>query len=103
MPLFGRKLFHLTEDDLKEEKDQDQEQIYTIEHTGERYHSQDLYQKLNKIYALERWTCECTWKAGLTHKEAHESEIETRQSLPTLVPDYFHKSIFEIIHHSKRK
>lgn len=99
MPLFGRKLFHLDEDDVHEEK-QD-EATYTIEHTGERFHSRKLYEKLSKVYALERWTCQCTWRAGLTHKEAYQSEIETRKSLPTLVPEYFHKPIFEILYHSK--
>jgi hypothetical protein len=100
MPLFGRRLFHLNEDDLKE--DNQQEQVYTIEHTGEIYHSQKLYEKLIKVYELERWTCECTWRAGLTHKEAYESEVETRKTLPTIVPIYFNKTIFDIIYHSKK-
>ncbi|CAF3669812.1 unnamed protein product [Rotaria sordida] len=98
MPLFGRRLFHLNEDDLKDNNEQ--EQIYTIEHTGEKFHSNKLYEKLKTIYALERWTCECTWRAGLTHKEAYESEIEIRKSLPTIVPNYFHKTIFDVIYHS---
>jgi hypothetical protein len=95
MPLFGRRLFHLNEDDSKEDE------IYTIEHTGERIHNRQLYEKLMQIYQLERWTCQCTWRAGLTHKNAYQSEIETRKSLATIVPDYFHKIIFEIIYHSK--
>jgi len=99
MPLFGRRLFHLSEDDLKEDDQHDD--IYTIEHTQERFHNRQLYDKLIQIYQLERWTCQCTWRAGLTHKEAYQSEIDTRKSLSTIVPDYFHKSIFEIIHHSK--
>jgi hypothetical protein len=99
MPLFGRRLFHLSEDDLKEDNQHDD--IYTIEHTQERFHNRQLYDKLIQIYQLERWTCQCTWRAGLTHKEAYQSEIDTRKSLSTIVPDYFHKSIFEIIHHSK--
>ncbi|CAF1048852.1 unnamed protein product [Rotaria sp. Silwood1] len=98
MPLFGRRLFHLNEDDLKDNNEQ--EQIYTIEHTGEKFHSKNLYEKLKKVYELERWTCECTWRAGLTHKEAYESEVETRKSLSTIVPNYFHKIIFDIIYHS---
>ena len=99
MPLFGRRLFHLNEDDLK--TDNQHEEIYTIKHTGEKFHSNTLYEKLKKAYELERWTCECTWRAGLTHEEAYESEVETRQSLSTIVPNYFNKSIFDIIHHSK--
>jgi hypothetical protein len=99
MPLFGRRLFHLSDDDLKEDNQHDD--IYTIEHTQERFHNRQLYDKLIQIYQLERWTCQCTWRAGLTHKEAYQSEIDTRKSLSTIVPDYFHKSIFEIIHHSK--
>jgi hypothetical protein len=95
MPLFGRRLFQRNEDDSKEDE------IYTIEHTGERFHNRQLYEKLKKVYELERWTCQCTWRAGLTHQEAYESEMEIRQSLATIVPNYFHKSIFEIIHHSK--
>ncbi|CAF3935546.1 unnamed protein product [Rotaria sp. Silwood2] len=98
MPLFGRRLFHLNEDDLKDNNEQ--EQTYTIEHTGEKFHCKKLYEKLKKAYELERWTCECTWRAGLTHKEAYESEVETRKSLSTIVPNYFHKCIFDIIYHS---
>lgn len=97
MPLFGRKLFHRNDDDSKENS----EEIYTIEHTGEQIHRKDLYEKLTKAYELERWTCECTWRAGLTHKDACQSEIETRKSLTSIVPTYFHKPIFDIIHHSK--
>jgi len=101
MPLFGRRLFHLNEDELKE--DNQQQHIYTIEHTGETFSNQKLYEKLKKVYELERWTCQCTWRAGLTHKDAYESEIETRKSLSTIVPNYFNKTIFDIIHHSKSK
>ena len=99
MPLFGRRLFHLSEDDVKENNEQ--EQIYTIEHTGENFHSKKLYEKLKKAYELERWTCECTWRAGLTHKEAYKSEIETRKLLSTIVPTYLNKTILNIIFHSK--
>ncbi len=100
MPLFGRRLFHLNEDDLKE--DNEQEQVYTIEHTGETFHNQKLYEKLKKVYELERWTCECTWRSSLTHKEAYESEVETRKTLSTIVPTYFNKTILDILHHSKK-
>jgi len=99
MPFIGRRLFHLNEDDVK--TDNEHQEIYTIEHTGEKFHSNQLYEKIKKVYELERWTCECTWRAGLTHKEAYDSEVETRKSLLTLVPNYFNKSIFDIIHHSK--
>jgi hypothetical protein len=98
MPLFGRRLFHRNEDDFKENN----EQIYTIEHTGEILHQQNLYEKLKKVYQLERWTCECTWRAGLTHQEAYQSEIEIRRTLATIVPSYFNKPIFDIIYQSKR-
>lgn len=98
MPLFGRRLFHFNQDDSKD----NHEQIYKIEHTNESFSNENLYEKLNKIYQLERWTCECTWRAGLTHKEAYQSEIDIRKSLPGIVPNYFHKPIFEIIYHSKR-
>jgi hypothetical protein len=97
MPLFGRRLFHLNQDDSKDNN----EQIYTIEHTGENFHNQILYEKLIKVYQLERWTCECTWRAGLTHKEAYQSETEIRKSLSSIVPSYFNKPIFDIIYHSK--
>jgi hypothetical protein len=103
MPLFGRRLFHLNEDELKEDNQQQQQHIYTIEHTGETFSNQQLYEKLKKVYELERWTCQCTWRAGLTHKDAYKSEIETRKSLSTIVPNYFNKTIFDIIHHSKSK
>ncbi|CAF4926984.1 unnamed protein product, partial [Rotaria magnacalcarata] len=98
MPLYGRRLFHLNEDDVKDNNEQ--EQIYTIEHTGETFHSQKLYENVKKAYELDRWTCECTWRAGLTHKDASQSEIETRKSLSTIVPSYYHKIIFDIVHHS---
>ncbi|CAM4745944.1 unnamed protein product [Rotaria magnacalcarata] len=97
MPLFGRRLFQRShDDDLKE----DSEEIYTIEHTGEKFHNQTLYEKLKKAYALERWTCESSWRAGLTHNEAFESEIEARKSLASIVPEYFNKPIFDIIYHN---
>jgi hypothetical protein len=95
MPLFGRRLFHLNQDDFKDNNEQQ------IEHTGEIFHNQILYEKIKKIYDLERWTCECTWRAGLTHKEAYQSEIEIRKTLSTIVPNYFNKPIFDIIYHSK--
>lgn len=102
MPLFGRRLFHLDQDELKEDSQQQQQQpSYVIEHTGEKFSNQEIYEKLKQAYELERWTCECTWRSSLTHKEAYESEIETRQSLPTIVPEYFYKTIFDIIHQSK--
>lgn len=94
MPLFGRRLFQHPDDVPNGE------QIFTIEHTGERFHQEELYEKVKKIYALERWTCEGSWRAGLTHREAYESEKEIRKSLPSLVPDYFHSTIFEIIYHN---
>lgn len=95
MPLFGRKLFQINENDTKTNDD-----IYTIEHTGEQFSNKDLYEKLRRVYELERWTCECSWKSGLTHKDACQSEKEIRQTLTTLVPEYFNKTIFEIIHHN---
>lgn len=103
MPLFGRRLFQIDEDDdtCEDQKNEDKS-IYTIEHTGERFHNRKLYDKICQIYALERWTCQCTWRAGLTHQDAYQSELETRKSLLNLVPEYFHKIIFEILHHSKR-
>ena len=99
MPLFGRRLFHFNYDNLKQ--DNHNNEIYKIEHTGEIFHHQDLYNKLKKAYELERWTCECTWRACLTHKQAYETEIEIRKSLSTIVPNYFNKPIFDIIYHSK--
>ena len=98
MPLFGRRLFHLNQDDSKDNN----EQIYTIEHTGQRFNNQILYEKVKQAYELERWTCECTWRAGLTHKEAYQSEIEIRKTLSSIVPSYFNKPIFDIIYHSKK-
>ncbi|CAF3675363.1 unnamed protein product [Rotaria sp. Silwood1] len=98
MPLFGRRLFHLNNKD--ENTKENNEEIYTIEHTGEIFHNYDLYEKLKKAYDLERWTCECTWRAGLKHKEAYQSEIEIRKSLISIVPNYFHKPIFDIIYHN---
>ncbi|CAF3551700.1 unnamed protein product [Rotaria sordida] len=101
MPLFGRRLFHLNNNnDDNNNLKQDNEEIYTIEHTGETFHKRDLYEKLKKAYDLERWTCECTWRASLTHKEAYQSEIETRKSLSSIVPSYFYKPIFDIIYHN---
>ena len=97
MPLFGRRLFRINEEDTPD----DSGETYTIEHTGEQYHSKTLYDKLQKVYQLERWTCECTWRAGLTHKEAYQSESDIRKTLSTIVPSYFNKPIFEIIYHSK--
>jgi hypothetical protein len=99
MPLFGRRLFQLNQDDLK---DNNNEQVYTTEHTGERFYNQILYEKLKKAYDLERWTCECTWRASLKHKEAYKSEIDIRKTLSTIVPSYFNKPIFDIIYHSKK-
>ena len=98
MPLFGRRLFQAPKD-LPEENDR--EEIFRIEHTGEEFHSEEVYRKLTQVYGLERWTCECTWRASLTHGEAMKSERETRATLASLVPDHFHRPIFEVIHHSE--
>ena len=97
MPLFGRRIFHLNEDDAKD----DTQSTFTIEHTGETFHNRVLYENLKKVYQLERWTCECTWRAGLTHEEAYQSEIDIRKVSPAAVPSYFNKPIFDIIYHSK--
>ena len=99
MPLFGRRLFLLGKNDAND--DPEHQQIYTIEHTGETFRQAELYEQLKQIYELERWTCECTSRSALTHKDAHASEVETRKSLSTMVPEYFHKPIFDIVHHSK--
>ncbi|CAF1041882.1 unnamed protein product [Adineta ricciae] len=96
MPLFGRRLFRINEEDTPD----DSGETYTIEHTGEQYHSKTLYDKLQKVYQLERWTCECTWRAGLTHKDGYQSESDIRKTLSTVVPSYFNKPIFEIIYHN---
>ena len=102
MPLFGRRLFLLGKDDANDDPEHhQQQQIYTIEHTGETFRQAKLYEQVKQIYELERWTCECTSRSALTHKDAHESEVETRKSLSTMVPEYFHKPIFDIVHHSK--
>ena len=100
MPLFGRRLFDRNENDSI--NDDEEKKTFLIEHTGEKFHSEKLYEKLKQVYDLERWTCECTWKSALTHKQALESEIESRKSLATIVPSYFHKTIFDLIHHSKK-
>jgi len=97
MPLFNRRLYHRNEND---EKSDGNDSTYSIEHTGETFQSRDLFEKVKKIYELERWTCQCTWRASLTHRDAFQSEIETRKSLSTLVPTYFNKTILEIVHHS---
>lgn len=93
MPLYGRRLFEAPPSQTQGR--------FLIEHTGLRYDQADIYQKLLQIYALERWTCECTWKASLTHAEATQSEISTRKSLNDLVPNHLHKTIFHLIHHSQ--
>lgn len=100
MPLFNRRLYHRNEND---EKSDGNDSTYSIEHTGETFQSRDLFEKVKKIYELERWTCQCTWRASLTHRDAFQSEIETRKSLSTLVPTYFNKTILEIVHHSQSK
>ena len=94
MPLYGRKFFHL-------DRDENDATSFTVEHTQEKFHQQTVYEQVLKVYALERWTCQCTWRASLTHEQAYRSEIETRRSLPSLVPTYLHKPIFDIVHHSK--
>lgn len=94
MPLFGRRLFHLPDNVLRSDG------TLIIEHTGECFDQEEIVDKVKKIYALERWTCECTWRAGLTHQEAYESEREIRKTLTSMVPDHFHRTIFEIIHHN---
>lgn len=99
MPLFGRRLFVRNENDST--NDEEQTQSFTIEHTGEKFRDEKLYEKVKQVYELERWTCECTWRSALTHKQAFQSEIETRKSLESIVPSYFHKTIFDIIHQSK--
>ena len=98
MPLFGRRLYHRKEDDVKSDGD---DTTYQIEHTGETFHSRELFEKVKKAYELERWTCECTWHSSMTHRDAFQSEVETRKTLSTLVPTYFNKTILEIVHHSE--
>lgn len=93
MPLYGRRLFDLS---CQNESDG----LFRIEHTGQTFDRADIYEKFLQIYALERWTCECTWRASLTHAEAFQSEVEIRKTLTNLVPEYFYKPIFDVIHHN---
>jgi len=98
MPLFGRKLVDFNRNEYTENTDE----TFVVPHTGEILHNQSYYDKLMKIYRLERWTCECTWRAGLTHEEAYLSEIDVRKTLNELVPEYFHPIIFDIVYHSNQ-
>ena len=95
MPLYGRRLFH--------PPPSQSQGSFVIPHTGQTFEQADIYQKCVQIYALERWTCECTWRASLTHAEALRSEIDTRRTLTSLVPEHFYKPIFDVIHHSESK
>lgn len=106
MPLFARRLFYLENPSKKiTEQEQQQQQhddaTFRIEHTGEVFDDRTLFENVKKIYELERWTCQCTSRSSLTHRDALQSEIETRKSLPTLVPTYFNKTILQLVHHSE--
>lgn len=98
MPLFGRKLVDFNRNEYVDNP----EENFFIHQTGEYIHNRILYDKLLKAYQLERWTCQCTWRAGLTHEEACLSEDDIRKTLDQLVPSYFHQTIFETIYHSKK-
>ncbi|CAF0728357.1 unnamed protein product [Didymodactylos carnosus] len=97
MPLFGRRLFHLTPTEAQELCTDGQ---YVIEHTNQKFKNVKFYEKLKTAYELPRWTCECTWRPCLTHIEACDSENNVRKSLPSLVPSYYNKIILDIVHHN---
>ena len=59
------------------------------------------YDKRVQLYKDEVWTCQCTGHINLTHEEAFKSEQEKFKILKDQFPQYFEKTVLELIHHSK--
>ena len=59
------------------------------------------YRNRCDLYAREVWVCQCTGHTGLTHKEAWDSEHKIRNMLEASFPEFLHKPILSVVHHSK--
>ncbi|KAF0309202.1 Tyrosine-protein kinase BAZ1B [Amphibalanus amphitrite] len=60
------------------------------------------YRDRCELYAQEVWVCQCTGHTGLTHKEAWDSEHKIRNMLEASFPEFLHKPILSVVHHSTK-
>jgi hypothetical protein len=72
------RLFRLNYDGKKSERTADDEQVFTIEHTGKTFHHQELSEKLHKAYELERWTCVSEMITGQAERPSQCRVLQVR-------------------------
>ncbi|XP_053638911.1 tyrosine-protein kinase BAZ1B isoform X2 [Cherax quadricarinatus] len=75
-------------------------QLFTIQHTGEKFLSKSDYEDRLALYSQSIWTCQCTGKSGLTHQEAWTSEAKVRVLLSSSFPTPLLPPILRTLHHS---
>ncbi|XP_014681000.1 PREDICTED: tyrosine-protein kinase BAZ1B-like isoform X2 [Priapulus caudatus] len=97
MPLLGKKLFVLKK--TSSPKD-DSKVVYVIQHTNEKFASEKEFNERVKLYNDKIWTCQCTGRVNLTHKQAMESEAAARLVLKESFSPVFEKPVLELSHHS---
>ncbi|KAK4314652.1 hypothetical protein Pmani_014070 [Petrolisthes manimaculis] len=97
MPLLQGQPFRLTKppDNLKPGAE-----VYTIQHTGEKFVNKSDYEDRLALYSQSIWSCQCSGKSGLTHQEAWTSEAKVRILLSSSFPEVLLAPILGSIHHS---
>ncbi|RXG70867.1 Tyrosine-protein kinase BAZ1B [Armadillidium vulgare] len=75
-------------------------EVYTIQHTGEKFLNKSDYEDRLALYSQNIWTCQCTGHTGMTHKEAWMSEAKCRVAAKNAVPYALQKPLLSLVHHS---
>ena len=57
------------------------------------------YEKKLCVYEAPLWTCQCTGHINLKHKEALQSEKDTRVQVKEKFPEVFEKAVLDTVHH----
>ncbi|KAI8853429.1 hypothetical protein BC829DRAFT_486978 [Chytridium lagenaria] len=73
-------------------------EVFFIEFTGEIFLTYDEFITRYTLYKKRIWTCEVTGKAGLTYKEAIDSELSARRKYDSKFPEVWRKTALEKIH-----
>ncbi|KAJ3116624.1 hypothetical protein HDU96_009179 [Phlyctochytrium bullatum] len=75
-------------------------EVWFIDFTGEIFLNYDEFITRYTLYKKRVWTCEVTGKAGLTYREAMESEKAARRKYDSKFPEAWRRVALEKIHWS---
>nr|CAB3225102.1 tyrosine-protein kinase BAZ1B [Phallusia mammillata] len=98
MPLNGKLLLDTTiESSSPTEENQ---KPFVIPHTKEVFYSEKEYQNRADLYEKRCWTCQCTGRHNLTHKEAILSEKSCRDRLAESYAEVWEEPVLKLVQHS---